>query len=123
LGQPKGLEEGNFVKATIFSNVTNNMRIAREEIFGPVLSIIPYKNDEEAISIANDTVYGLAAYVSGSNEHANAIANQIDTGRVCVNGFSHDPHAPFGGFKQSGIGREYGVFGLEAYLETKAILG
>lgn len=123
LGQPTGLEDGNFVKATIFTNVTNDMRIAREEIFGPVLSILTYRNEEEAVAIANDTIYGLAAYVSGSTEHANAIAKQIEAGRVCVNGFSHDPQAPFGGYKQSGIGREYGVYGLEAYLEPKAILG
>ncbi|MBV8327468.1 aldehyde dehydrogenase family protein [Chryseobacterium sp.] len=123
-GKPEGLENGNFVKATIFTNVRNNMRIAQEEIFGPVLSIIPYKNEEEAVSIANDTTYGLAAYISSSDkEHAERIAAQIDAGRICINGFAHDPKAPFGGFKQSGIGREYGVFGLEAYLEPKAILG
>jgi len=123
-GKPEGLEAGNFVKATIFTNVRNNMRIAREEIFGPVLSIIPYKDEEDAINIANDTDYGLAAYVSSSDkERAEHVASQIDAGRVCVNGFSHDPQAPFGGFKQSGIGREYGVYGLQAYLEPKAILG
>ncbi|NIF06124.1 aldehyde dehydrogenase family protein [Chryseobacterium sp. Tr-659] len=122
-GKPAGLENGNFVKATVFTNVRNDMRIAREEIFGPVLSIIPYADEEEAIAIANDTTYGLAAYISSSDrERAENIAAQIDAGRVCINGFSHDPFAPFGGFKQSGIGREYGVFGLEAYLEPKAIL-
>lgn len=123
IGKPEGLEAGNFVKATIFTNVRNDMRIAQEEIFGPVLSIIPYKNEEEAIEIANDTPYGLAAYVSSEDEnHALRVALQIDAGRVCINGFSHDPMVPFGGFKQSGIGREYGAYGLQAYLEPKAIL-
>lgn len=122
-GKPAGLEAGNFVKATVFTNVKNNMRIAREEIFGPVLSIIPYKTEEEAIAIANDTTYGLAAYISSSDmKRANRIAEQIEAGRVIINEFKHDPLAPFGGFKQSGIGREYGVYGLETYLEPKAIL-
>ncbi|SHG74105.1 aldehyde dehydrogenase family protein [Chryseobacterium vrystaatense] len=122
-GKPEGLENGNFVKATIFTNVRNNMRIAQEEIFGPVLSIISYQNEEEAISIANDTPYGLAAYVTSSDERrALKVASQIEAGRVCVNGFKHDPLAPFGGFKQSGIGREFGVFGLEEYVEPKSIL-
>ncbi|PWJ57862.1 aldehyde dehydrogenase (NAD+) [Dyadobacter jejuensis] len=122
-GKPDRLEDGNFVKATIFTNVKNDMTIAQEEIFGPVLSIIPYKTEEEAIEIANDTPYGLAAYVSSSDvKRAQKVASQIDAGRVCINGFSHDPMVPFGGFKQSGIGREYGVYGLEAYLEPKAVL-
>ena len=122
-GKPEGLEAGNFVKATIFTHVKNNMTIAQEEIFGPVLSIIPYKTEEEAIAIANDSPYGLAAYISSSNmERALKVASQIDAGRVCINGFRHDPMVPFGGFKQSGIGREYGVYGLEAYLEPKAVL-
>lgn len=121
--KPKGLEDGNFVKATIFTNVKNSMRIAQEEIFGPVLSIIPYKDEQDAIAIANDTAYGLCAYVSSADkERAYRVAAQIDAGRVCINGLSHDSKAPFGGFKQSGIGREYGVFGLEEYLEAKAIL-
>jgi aldehyde dehydrogenase (NAD+) len=122
-GKPKGLEAGNFVKATIFTNVKNDMRIAQEEIFGPVISIISYKTEEEAIEIANDTPYGLAAYVSsGDYDRALRVASQIDAGRICINGFSHDPMVPFGGFKQSGIGREYGAYGLQAYLEPKAIL-
>lgn len=122
-GKPEGLEDGNFVKATIFTNVNNKMRIAQEEIFGPVLSIIPYKTEAEAVEIANDSPYGLAAYVSSADEsRAMRIASQIEAGRVCINGFSHDPLVPFGGFKQSGIGREYGVYGLEAYLEPKSIL-
>jgi len=122
-GHPGGLEKGNFVKPTVFVNVNNQMRIAREEIFGPVLSVITYQSEEEAIAIANDTSYGLQAYVSSSDkERAYRVANQINAGRVLINGLFHDPQAPFGGFKQSGIGREYGVYGLEAYLEPKAIL-
>ena len=122
-GKPAGLGAGNYVKATIFTNVKNDMRIAREEIFGPVLSIIPYKNEEDAIAIANDTAYGLCAYVtSADKERAYRVAAQVDAGRVCINGIAHDSKAPFGGFKQSGIGREYGEFGLEAYFEPKAFL-
>lgn len=123
LGKPEGLEEGNFVKATIFTNVSNAMTIAREEIFGPVLCIIPYQTEAEAIEIANDTPYGLAAYISSADsERAKRVAAEIDAGRICINGFSHDPMVPFGGFKQSGIGREYGVYGLQPYLEIKAVL-
>ncbi|PYF77023.1 aldehyde dehydrogenase family protein [Pedobacter nutrimenti] len=123
VGKPAGLETGNFVKATIFTSVQNDMRIAQEEIFGPVLSIIPYQTEEEAIAIANDTNYGLAAYITSKDEqHALRVAAQIDAGRININGFKHDPMAPFGGFKQSGIGREFGTYGLEAYLEPKAIL-
>lgn len=123
LGKPKGLEKGNFVKPTVFVNVNNQMRIAREEIFGPVLSIITYKTEEEAIEIANDTTYGLQAYVSSVNEErAHKIASQINAGRIQINGIGHDPMAPFGGFKQSGLGREFGILGLEAYLEPKALI-
>ena len=123
-GHPKGLEGGNFVRPTVFVNVTNDMRIAQEEIFGPVISMLTYKTDEEAIQIANDTVYGLHAFVSSTNiERANRVARQIDAGRVLINFMGHDPLAPFGGFKQSGIGREYGVFGFEEYVELKALLG
>jgi aldehyde dehydrogenase (NAD+) len=123
-GKPEGFEDGNFVKATVFTNVKNNMRIARDEIFGPVLSIIPYKNEDDAVAIANDTTYGLHAYVfAADKERAYRVAARLDAGRICINGLSHDSKAPFGGFKQSGIGREYGVFGLEEYLEPKAILG
>lgn len=122
-GQPEGLEAGNFVRPTVFTHVTNNMRIAREEIFGPVLSILTYQTEEEAISIANDTDYGLQAYISsGNEERAQRVAAQISAGRVLINKLAHDPQTPFGGFKQSGIGREFGVYGLEAYLEPKAIL-
>ncbi|MFI2742769.1 aldehyde dehydrogenase family protein [Zhouia sp. PK063] len=123
LGQPKGLEEGNFVKPTVFINVTNSMRIAQEEIFGPVLCIITYKTLNEAIQIANDTSYGLSAYIQGTDEEkAKQIACELEAGRIVINGFKHDPMAPFGGFKQSGIGREFGILGLQSYLEPKAIL-
>jgi aldehyde dehydrogenase (NAD+) len=122
-GHPDGLG-GYFVRPTVFANVTNDMRIAREEIFGPVLCILTYQDEAEAIAIANDTAYGLQAYViSLSHERAAAVASQLDAGRVIINGATHDPDVPFGGFKQSGIGREYGVFGLQAYLEPKALLG
>lgn len=124
LGHPQGLEDGNFVKPTVFVNVRNSMRIAQEEIFGPVICMLTYKTDDEAIQIANDTVYGLQAFVSSTNiERANRIAEEIDAGRVLINFLGHDPLAPFGGFKQSGIGREYGVFGFEQYVEPKALLG
>jgi aldehyde dehydrogenase (NAD+) len=122
-GHPDGLG-GYFVKPTVFANVTNDMVIAREEIFGPVLCILTYEDEAEAIAIANDTPYGLQAYVISSNpDRASAVAGQLEAGRVVINGAPHDPAAPFGGFKQSGIGREYGIFGLQAYLEPKAILG
>lgn len=122
-GHPEGFEAGNFVKPTVFVRVTNDMRIAREEIFGPVLSILTYQTEEEAITIANDTLYGLQAYVSSSDvDRANRVAGRISAGRVLINGLGHDPLAPFGGFKQSGIGRENGAYGLEAYLEPKTII-
>jgi len=122
-GHPEGLEAGNFVKPTVFTNVKNSMRIAREEIFGPVLSIIAYKDEEDAIAIANDTDYGLQAYVNSSDDaRAKRVASRIIAGRVMINALSHDPQAPFGGFKQSGIGREMGVFGLEEYVEPKTFL-
>ena len=122
-GHPDGLG-GYFVRPTVFANVTNDMAIAREEIFGPVLCMLTYEDEAEAIAIANDTPYGLQAYVISSNpDRASAVASQLEAGRVVINGAPHDPAAPFGGFKQSGIGREYGVFGLQAYLEPKAILG
>lgn len=123
LGQPAGLEKGNFIKPTVFVNVNNNMRIAREEIFGPVISVISYKDEQEAIDIANDTNYGLAAYVQSADiAKAKKVASQLEAGQVSINGFKNDPLAPFGGFKQSGLGRESGVYGLEAYLEIKAIM-
>ncbi len=123
-GRPEGLEDGYFVKPTVFADVTNDMTIAREEIFGPVLSVISYRTEAEAIEIANDTPYGLQSYVvSADPERARSVASQLTTGRVLINGLHHEPLAPFGGFKQSGIGREMGVFGLEAHLEPKTVLG
>ena len=119
---PEGLDKGYFVKPTVFSNVTNDMTIAQEEIFGPVLSIIPYDTEEEAIEIANDTIYGLAGGVwSGDKDRATRVARQIRTGQVEVNGGSFNLAAPFGGYKQSGLGREAGTFGLEEYLEIKSL--
>ncbi|MFM0197952.1 aldehyde dehydrogenase family protein [Paraburkholderia strydomiana] len=122
-GRPEGVDVGWIVRPTVFSNVSNDMTIAREEIFGPVLSIIAYRDMEDAVSIANDTNYGLQAYVfSADAKRAREVASRIEAGRVLVNTLAHEPAAPFGGFKQSGIGREYGTFGLEAFLEPKAIL-
>ncbi|UII73361.1 aldehyde dehydrogenase family protein [Pseudomonas sp. HN11] len=123
LGLPHECKAGWFVKPTVFSRVTNQMTIAREEIFGPVLSVITYKDEAEALAIANDTSYGLQAYILSSDlPKAHTLAEQIDAGRVLINTLAHEPRAPFGGFKQSGIGREYGTFGLEAFLEPKSIL-
>ncbi|MBW9070077.1 aldehyde dehydrogenase family protein [Agrobacterium pusense] len=123
LGRPAGLERGWFTKPTIFTGVNNQMRIAREEIFGPVLSVISYRDEDEAVAIANDTPYGLQAYLHGTDAaRMQALADRLQSGRVVVNGAPHEPLAPFGGFKQSGIGREYGVFGLEAFLEPKAVI-
>lgn len=123
LGKPDGLQNGFYVKPTIFTGVSNDMTIAQEEIFGPVLSVITYKTEEEAIAIANDTVYGLHAYVSSSDiERAQRVAAQINAGRVAINTIFHDALAPFGGFKQSGLGREGGLYGLEEQLEPKVII-
>jgi aldehyde dehydrogenase (NAD+) len=122
-GHPRGLESGYFVKPTVFVNVRNDMTIAREEIFGPVLCVIPYDSEEDAIRIANDSIYGLHGYVSGTDlARARRVASQIVAGRVAINGLADDPQAPFGGFKHSGVGREFGTFGIEAFLETRAIL-
>lgn len=119
---PEGLDKGYFVKPTVFSGVTTGMTIAQEEIFGPVLSILPYDTEEEAIEIANDTIYGLAGAVwSGDAEHAKAVARRLRAGQVEVNGGSFNPVAPFGGYKQSGHGRELGKFGLEEFLEVKSL--
>ena len=121
-GRPDGLNVGYFVKPTIFGGVNNDMTIAREEIFGPVLSILPYESEEEAIEIANDTPYGLSGYVQSSDvDHAMSVAAQIRTGNVHINGSGPDFGAPFGGYKQSGNGREWGELGLEEFLETKAV--
>ncbi|TQV80013.1 aldehyde dehydrogenase family protein [Aliikangiella coralliicola] len=123
-GKPEGLEQGYFVKPTVFSNVNNEMTIAREEIFGPVLSILPYANDEEAIAIANDTPYGLAGYIQGNDQQRiSYIASKIRAGNININGQSGDLNTPFGGYKQSGNGREWGVHGFEDYLEIKAVSG
>jgi acyl-CoA reductase-like NAD-dependent aldehyde dehydrogenase len=119
---PVGLDTGYFVKPTVFSSVSRDMTIAREEIFGPVLVIIPYDSEEEAVEIANDTEYGLAGGVwSGDPERAKAVARRLRTGQVEVNGGGFNPMAPFGGYKQSGNGREFGAFGLEEFLEVKAM--
>ena len=124
LGRPEGLDVGYFVKPTIFSDVRNDMTIAREEIFGPVLCILPYESEEDALRIANDTPYGLAAYVwSKDLTRARRVGNRIRAGQVAVNGASGDMKTPFGGFKMSGNGREYGEFGLHDFLEVKAVIG
>lgn len=121
-GKPEGLETGYFVKPTVFSNVRRDMRIAQEEIFGPVLAILPYDTEDEAVEIANDSEYGLGGGVwAGDQERALAVARRIRTGQVEVNGGAFNPNAPFGGYKKSGIGREYGAFGLEEFLQVKAI--
>ncbi len=123
-GRPEGLERGYYVKPTVFANVRNDMTIAREEIFGPVLSIIPYEDEEEAVRLANDTPYGLSAYVSsGDFDRAYRVASRIRAGNVHVNGAPVDYAAPFGGYKQSGNGREWGEIGFEEFLEVKAVLG
>jgi len=121
-GKPSGFEQGWFVKPTVFSDVTNNMKIAKEEIFGPVLVIIPFKDEDEAIKIANDTPYGLAAYLqTGNKERAKRVASQLRAGAVHINGGEFNYGSPFGGYKQSGNGREGGEMGLEDYLETKTL--
>ena len=123
-GKPEGLNQGYFVKPTVFANVNNDMTIAREEIFGPVLCIIPYKDEEDAIKIANDTPYGLSGYISSENpERALNVARRIRSGNVHINNKPTGIDAPFGGFKQSGNGREWGEFGFEEFLEIKAVMG
>lgn len=123
-GPPDGMERGFFVRPTIFSDVGSDMRIAQEEIFGPVLAILPYDDVDEAVAIANDSLFGLGGHVHGTDmEQARRVALRIRTGQVHINSPAWDAHAPFGGYKRSGNGREYGVFGFEEYLEVKAILG
>lgn len=123
-GRPEGLAKGYFVRPTVFADVRNDMAIAREEIFGPVLVMIPYDSEEEAIRMANDTVYGLSGYVqSGSLEHARRVASRLRTGMVHLNGAGPDFGAPFGGYRQSGNGREWGEHGLREFLEVKAVMG
>jgi aldehyde dehydrogenase (NAD+) len=122
-GHPEGLEAGYFVKPTVFVKVKNDMAIAQEEIFGPVLCVIDYDSEDEAIRIANDSKYGLHAAVLGTDlQRARRVASQIRSGRVVINGMTDDPDAPWGGFKYSGVGREYGRYGVEAFLETRAII-
>jgi len=124
VGRPEHLNRGYYVRPTVFANVRNDMTIAREEIFGPVIVILPYKDEAEVIEQANDTVYGLAAYVQSSSiEHAREVAAQMRAGNVHINYPVGDTAAPFGGYKQSGNGREYGKWGMEEFLETKAVIG
>ena len=123
-GRPQGLDKGYYAMPTVFSNVSNDMTIAREEIFGPVLSIIPYDDDDDAVRIANDTPYGLSGYISsGDLDRARRIASRMRTGMVHINGAHLDSMAPFGGYKQSGNGREWGPLGIEEFLEVKSIYG
>ena len=123
-GRPPGLAQGYFVRPTVFSEVRNDMTIAREEIFGPVLAILPYRDEEEAVRIANDTPYGLQAYIwSGDLARANRLGRRIRAGRVTINGAQGDMSLPFGGFKRSGNGREWGEYGLRDFLEVKAVIG
>ncbi|MBI2799684.1 MAG: aldehyde dehydrogenase family protein [Gammaproteobacteria bacterium] len=119
---PAGLDKGFYVKPTVFADVNNDMTIAREEIFGPVLTIIPFDDEEDAIRIANDTIYGLGGNVwAGTKEHGIEVAKRIRTGQISINGGRYNPLAPFGGYKQSGLGREAGKFGLEEFLEVKSL--
>ena len=123
-GRPEGLDKGFYVKPTVFANVTNDMTIAKEEIFGPVVSILGYDSVDQAVQIGNDTEYGLAAYISGTDQSKiHAVAAQLRAGQVSINGGGGDPTAPFGGYKMSGNGREWGDYGFHEYLETKAMLG
>jgi aldehyde dehydrogenase (NAD+) len=123
-GRPAGLNRGYYVQPTVFADVRNDMHIAQEEIFGPVLSILPYKDEEDAIQMANDTVYGLSSYVtSGDIERSRRVARRLRAGMVHLNGSRGDTAAPFGGYKQSGNGREWGRFGFEEFLEIKSMFG
>ena len=124
VGRPDGLETGYYIKPTVFADVTNDMRIAREEIFGPVIALIGYETEEHAIEIANDSVYGLSGYIQCADiEKARAIARQLRVGSIWINGADWDAAAPFGGYKQSGNGREHAEWGLEDYLEVKSTAG
>jgi aldehyde dehydrogenase (NAD+) len=122
-GRPDGISAGWFAQATIFADVTNTMTVAREEIFGPVLVILPYDTVEDAIAIANDTPYGLAAYVQGPADAARAVGRRLRAGQVNLNGPEWDTFAPFGGYKQSGNGREYADWGIRDFCEVKALVG
>tara|TARA_B100000963_G_C22318696_1_gene533333 strand:+ start:59 stop:619 length:561 start_codon:yes stop_codon:yes gene_type:complete len=124
VGRPDGLNVGFYIRPTIFSNVKNDMKIAQEEIFGPVLCLIGYEDDDDAIRIANDTPYGLFSYISSSNsKRAKKIARRMRSGGVKLNGAGTNGTTPFGGYKRSGNGREHGKYGFDEYLEIKAILG
>jgi len=123
-GRPDGLNKGAYVKPTVFADVTNDMTIAKEEVFGPVLAVIGYKDEDDAVEIANDTIYGLSGYVFGADtKQARNIAARLRTGMVHINGQAGDMHAPFGGYKQSGNGREWGHLGFDEFLEVKAVIG
>ncbi len=123
-GRPHGLNRGYYVRPTVFGAVRPGMTIEREEVFGPVLAVMSYEDEDEAVLIANDTVFGLAAYVSSSNiDHARAIAARLRAGTVNLNYPAWDVHAPFGGYKHSGNGREYADFGIDDYVELKAVVG
>jgi aldehyde dehydrogenase (NAD+) len=123
-GRPEGIDKGYFIKPTVFSGVNNDMTIAREEIFGPVLAMIPYETEEEAIRVANDTPYGLAGYVQSDDmAHAREVASKIRAGNIHINGAAGGFEVPFGGFKQSGNGREWGHHGFTDFLEIKAVEG
>ncbi len=123
-GRPEGFNRGYYVRPTVFADVSNDMTIAREEVFGPVLTMIPFETEEEAVAIANDTPYGLSSYIqSGDPERIRRVARQLRSGMVQVNGKSRAPGSPFGGYKQSGLGREGGAFGIEDFLEVKAVSG
>ena len=123
-GKPDGIEKGYFARPTVFADVSNDMTIAREEIFGPVLSIIPYEDEDDAVRIANDTPYGLSGYVSSSDlDRARKVAARMRTGMVHINGAWADSASPFGGYKQSGNGREWGAHGIDEFLEVKSIYG
>jgi aldehyde dehydrogenase (NAD+) len=123
-GRPAGFNRGYFVRPTVFADVTPHMTIAREEIFGPVLSMITYDTEDEAVAITNDTSYGLAGYVQGGDiDRVRDVASKIRAGRIYLNGAPANRSVPFGGYKRSGNGREHGVFGFEEYLEVKAVLG
>jgi aldehyde dehydrogenase (NAD+) len=123
-GKPDGLAVGHYVRPTIFANVHPDMTIAQEEIFGPVLVIIPYRDEDDAVRIANHSQYGLSGFVVSKDlERARRLARRLRTGQVRLNGAKHDYSAPFGGYKTSGNGREFGVFGLEEFLEAKSICG
>lgn len=123
-GRPEGTQDGWFVRPTLFADVNNQMAIARDEIFGPVLCVIPYRDEAEAVAIANDTDYGLSAMVLGGDvARAHRVAQQIVSGRVLVNTLAHEPKAPFGGFKHSGVGREMGEWGIRAFMEPRSVVG